>query len=186
VEPTDLADDLDVVITTERLWLARFRPADQAAHRAMLDAPDIARLLPVPAPISDELAATVFAQVLTVPPEAGLHLAIWLQGPPARMIGSIGVHIDARDRHGALSIGLAEAGDRRHGYGSEAAAALIDHGFAHLGLRKVWFNHHGDNRAVRAAAERLGFVEVGRQRRHCLVDGQWVDWVTMERFADGA
>lgn len=44
--------------------------------------------------------------------------------------------------------------------------------------------HHGDNRAVRVAAERFGFVEVGRQRRHCRLDGEWVDWVTMELFAD--
>lgn len=180
-----MTPDLDVVLETPRLLLARFRAADRAAHRALLDAPDLARLLPVPTPISDQLAAAVFDQILGLPAEAGLHLAIWRKDP-RRLIGSIGIQVDARDRHGALSLGLAAAADRRQGLGPEAARALIAHGFTALGLRKVWFQHHGGNDPVHAGAVRLGFVEVGRQRRHCLLDGAWVDWVTMERFADPA
>lgn len=177
-------DELDVVLATPRLWLARFRPADAAVHRAMLASPDIARLLPVPAPIPDELAAQVFAQILALPAEDGLHLAIWRRDPRA-LIGSIGVHLDHRDRHGALTLGITDPADRRAGLGTEAARALIGHAFAALGVRKVWFQHHGPNQAVRAGAERLGFVEVGRQRAHVRYDGAWVDWVTMERFAEG-
>ena len=177
-------DALDIVLETPRLWLARFRPEDREAHRAMLDAPSIARLLPVPAPISDEMAEAVFGQILGLPAEQGLHLAIWRRDGE-RLIGSIGVHVDARDRHGALAIGIAADDDRRQGLGSEAARALIEHAFADYGLRKVWFNHHGDNAGVRRAAERLGFVEVGRQREHCLLDGVWVDWITMELRAPG-
>lgn len=173
---------LDAVLETPRLILARFRPQDRAAHRALLDAPALARLLPVPTPIAEELARSVFEQILALPPEQ-LHLAIWSK-QPRRLIGSIGVHEDGRDRHGAMSIGIALAGDRRQGLGSEAARAVIDHAFAVRRLRKLWFNHHGDNAAVRAAAERLGFREVGRQRAHCLLDGGWVDWVTMELFAE--
>ncbi|MBP8805160.1 MAG: GNAT family N-acetyltransferase [Kofleriaceae bacterium] len=170
------------VIETPRLWLARFRPDDRAAHRALLDTPVLARLLPVPTPIADELADAVFEQILALPPEQP-HLAIWRKVEPA-LIGSVGVHVDPRDRHGALSIGIAPDGDRGRGLGTEAARALISHAFASLGLRKVWFNHHGDNVAVRTAAERLGFREVGRQRGHCLLEGAWVDWVTMELFAE--
>jgi RimJ/RimL family protein N-acetyltransferase len=169
-------------IETTRLLLVPFRPEDRAAHRALLDAPALARLLPVPTPISDQLATMVFEQILALPPDQ-LHLAIWRK-EPRRLIGSIGVHVDARDRHGQLSLGIAEAADRGQGLGSEAARAVIDHAFRVMGLRKVWFNHHGDNQVVRAGAEELGFREVGRQRAHCLVDGQWVDWVTMELFAD--
>lgn len=169
------------MIETARLLLLRFRPEDRAAHRALLDAPALARLLPVPTPISDELAAAVFDQILALPPEQ-LHLAIWRK-QPRRLIGSIGVHVDARDRHGQLSLGIAEAADRGQGLGGEAARAVIDHAFGALNLRKLWFNHHGDNQVVRAGAERIGFREVGRQRAHCLVDDQWVDWVTMELFA---
>lgn|SRR6185503_12745899 len=169
-------------LETARLLLVRFRPEDRAAHRALLDAPALARLLPVPTPISDELAAAVFDQILALPPEQ-LHLAIWRK-EPRRLIGSIGVHVDARDRHGQLSLGIAEAADRGQGLGSEAARALIDHAFGALAVRKLWFNHHGDNQVVRAGAERFGFREVGRQRAHCLVDGAFVDWVTMELFAD--
>ena len=176
-------DDLPVVLTTPRLWLARFRPADRAAHRALLDAPVLARLLPVPTPVSDEIHDAVFAQVLGLDDADGLHLAIWRRDGGG-LVGSIGVHVDRRDRHGALSIGLAGAADRGHGLGPEAAIALVDHAFAALGLRKVWFNHHGDNEVVHRVAARLGFVEVGRQRAHCLLDGAWVDWVTMEVFAD--
>jgi hypothetical protein len=46
------------VIETPRLWLARFRPDDRAAHRALLDTPVLARLLPVPTPIADELSSS--------------------------------------------------------------------------------------------------------------------------------
>lgn len=172
-----------MVVETPRLWLCRFRAADADLHRAMLAAPDLARLLPVPAPVPDELAAQVFQQILALPPEQGLHLALWRRERRA-LVGAIGVHLDARDRHGALTLAITDPADRRAGLGSEAARALITHAFDALGVRKVWFNHHGDNQAVRAAAERLGFVEVGRQRRHCLLDGEWVDWVTMELFAD--
>lgn len=180
------ADEPEVVLSTARLALCRYRPADRAAHRALLDAPALARLLPVPAPLSDELHAAVFGQILGLDDADGLHLAIWRRDTGA-LVGSIGVHVDRRDRHGALSIGLAHAADRGLGLGSEAAVALVDHAFAHLGLRKVWFQHHGDNEVVHRAAARLGFVEVGRQRGHCQldgVDGAWVDWVTMEVFAD--
>lgn len=171
-----------ISIDTPRLLLAPFRPEDRAAHRALLDAPALARLLPVSTPVSDELAAAVFDQILALPPDQ-LHLAMWRK-ETGRLIGSIGVHVDARDRHGQLSLGIADAADRGHGLGSQAARAVIDHAFAAMGLRKLWFNHHGDNQVLRAGAERFGFREVGRQRAHCLIDGQWVDWVTMELFAD--
>jgi len=177
-----MSDPLAVVIETPRLILARFRPADRSAHRALLDAPALARLLPVPTPIPDELAGAVFDQILALPLEQ-LHLAIWLRDP-RKLIGSIGVHQDVRDRHGAMSLGLADAANRGRGLGSEAARAVIDYMFAVHGLRKLWFNHHGDNAVVGRGAERMGFREVGRQRAHCLVDGQWVDWVTMELLAE--
>ncbi|MEZ4403383.1 MAG: GNAT family protein [Kofleriaceae bacterium] len=174
--------EIDVVLDTPRLALARFRPEDRLAHRALLDAPALARLLPVPPPLPDELAAAVFDQILGLPPTQ-LHLAIWRRERPA-LIGSVGIHVDERDRHGALSLGLADADDRGRGLGTEAARAVIGHGFGVMALRKLWFNHHGDNTAVRVAAERLGFREVGRQRAHTQLDGAWVDWVTLELFAD--
>ena len=178
------APDLTVRLETPRLWLCDFRREDLDVYHAWLCSPDLARLLPVPAPIPRELAAEVLEQILTLPVEQGVHYAIWRRDTH-EPIGSIGLgHRDLAGGHAGLSVGIAVPSARRQGLGTEATIAVLDHGFDGLGLRKVWLQHHGPNHAVHEAARRGGFVEVGRQRAHALLDGAHVDWVTMELFAD--
>jgi RimJ/RimL family protein N-acetyltransferase len=47
------------------------------------------------------------------------------------------------------------------GLATEAAAALLDHGFATLGLPAIWALIHESNVASRKLAGRLGFLDVG-------------------------
>lgn len=72
------------------------------------------------------------------------------------------------------------------GYGSEAAALLVDHAFQGMGLHRVRAKALADNDASRAVLERLGFREEGRNRdvvyqrgayrdhvRYGLLEGEW-------------
>ena len=70
---------------------------------------------------------------------------------------------------------------RGHGYAAEAAAALLRHGFATLGLRRIVAEIYGANTPSNALARRLGFrAQPGpaRPRGNCIL---WVldrvDWL---------
>ncbi len=125
----------------------------------------------------------MFEQVLALPIEQGAQFAIWTK-EPAQLIGGIGLGERAlADRHAGLSALIADEAHWGQGFATEAARAVVDYAFGELDLRKLWLNHHGFNKAARRVADKLGFVEVGRQRDHHEVDGELTDWVTMELFA---
>lgn len=61
------------------------------------------------------------------------------------------------------------------GYATEAAAALIDWGFAQLGLHRVWAWCIADNARSARVLERLGMYLEGRQREKVWMGDRWAD-----------
>jgi L-amino acid N-acyltransferase YncA len=70
---------------------------------------------------------------------------------------------------------------RGRGVGVQLLAALCD-AAADAGLYKLTSRVFADNQASRAVHRAAGFEEVGVQRRHGRLDGEWKDCVLVERL----
>lgn len=82
-------------------------------------------------------------------------------------------------RRAMLGIGIGDKAYWGQGYGREAVQLLVDYGFRHHNLNKVWLEVWGRNqRAIRAYLA-SGFVEEGRLRQHVWSDGAYDDLVMM-------
>lgn len=68
------------------------------------------------------------------------------------------------------------------GLASEAWSLVIDHGFRHLGLRKLIAAVCEGNVASLKALERLGFAIEGRLKGECMIDGTEVDRLRLGLF----
>jgi len=103
-----------------------------------------------------------------------------------RAIGSTGLHgIDMRNRSATFGIMIGDPNARGKGYGTEAAALMLDYGFTVLGLHSINLTVAGFNIAGQKAYRRAGFREIGLNRRlgrdrH----GRWRDVVLMERRSE--
>jgi RimJ/RimL family protein N-acetyltransferase len=99
-------------------------------------------------------------------------------------IGQCALHnFDHPARTAELGIAIGDHAYWGKGYGREAIGLLLQHGFAHCNLRKIWLRVHADNmRAIRAYLA-CGFVEEGRQRAHVWGNGAYHDLVLMGVFA---
>lgn len=65
------------------------------------------------------------------------------------------------------------------GYGREALQLLVDYGFRHHNLHRIFLKVHARNeRAIRAYSA-CGFAEEGRLRQHVWSDGSYDDLVIM-------
>jgi RimJ/RimL family protein N-acetyltransferase len=102
---------------------------------------------------------------------------------PGEIIGMIGLHIDAPHHHAELgySIGMPYWG---RGYATEAAAAVVDHGFEALNLQRIHAGYYTRNPASGRILEKLGFKPEGMRERMYLRFGEWVDCVLMRIFRE--
>ncbi len=112
----------------------------------------------------------------------GISFAIEAEG---QLIGSCGLfNVDEVARTAELGIGIGDKTYWGRGYGREAIRLLVDYGFRHHRLHKVWLKVHARNqRAIRAYAA-CGFVEEGRQRQQVWSDGAYDDLVLMGVLRD--
>jgi RimJ/RimL family protein N-acetyltransferase len=81
----------------------------------------------------------------------------------------------------ACELGIA-IGDKDYwgkGYGREAIGLLLDYGFRHWNVHRVWLTCHSGNERGLRCYRACGFVEEGRQREHVWSDGQYRDLVFM-------
>ena len=70
------------------------------------------------------------------------------------------------------------------GYATEAARAMVDFGFRHLGLRRISSWCIADNVASARVLERLGFTQEGRLRRNEFFKGRWWDTLLYALLAE--
>jgi ribosomal-protein-alanine N-acetyltransferase len=130
------------ILTTDRLELRPFSEDDIDRVTELLQAPEIAATtLNIGHPYSREYAAGWISSY----PEAAkagtdLTWAVWLQDDDL-LIGAIGIHIDIRNRRGALGYWLGVP-YWSCGYMSKAARAVVEYGFSQLDL-----SHRGDQDA---------------------------------------
>jgi RimJ/RimL family protein N-acetyltransferase len=97
-----------------------------------------------------------------------------------RLIGACGLmHLQSTAGTCELGIRIGERDYWGRGYGRDAVSTLVDYGFRHLNMHRIWLTVLDLNeRAIRAYAA-SGFQEEARLRRHIWADRVLRDEVVM-------
>ena len=157
------------VLETVRLRLRPFESTDAGALYDVVSAREVAAgTLTIPHPYEPEWAAEYIASI-----ENETELAITLRSD-GTLVGSIALVVEREHDRAELGyvVGVAYWG---RGYATEAARALIAHGFAALGLNRVYAFCFTRNPASRRVLEKLGMTHEGTRRAHTLKWGEYLD-----------
>jgi ribosomal-protein-alanine N-acetyltransferase len=90
--------------------------------------------------------------------------------------------IDAGQGRAELRV-LLRAPDQGHGYGGEAAAALVAHGFGELGLRRIEAEAAPGNKDTMESLESIGFRREGYLRQRWMLGGEVQDSILLALLA---
>jgi RimJ/RimL family protein N-acetyltransferase len=165
-----------VVTRTERLLLRDLRSSDREAVHKYSSDPDVVQYMDW-GPNTDKddkefLERTITAQKEN--PRRNFTLAIIMKDT-RRLIGSCGIHeSNPADREGWIGYCL----NRRYwhqGFGTETAKALLEFGFNHLRLHRIFATCMPANTASAHVLEKTGMRLEGHLRQHRLVKGEWRD-----------
>jgi RimJ/RimL family protein N-acetyltransferase len=83
--------------------------------------------------------------------------------------------IDFHNGTGVLNLGVGDASDRRHGYGSDALRLLLRFAFGELNLHRLSVWPSADNLAFIHMVKKAGFEEEARRREAAFHDGSYWD-----------
>ncbi len=158
---------LTVELQTERLTLRLPEEADAASIARLIGDWDVTQMLgrvPYPYPEGGALDWIAELRPKVVAGES-LNLVLVEKGSSeALAIGSVG--LDTREGWDQLELGywLGKPYWGR-GYMTEAAKALVDHGFGAMGLDRIGSGHLPENLASRKVLTKLGFRDAGTEQR---------------------
>ncbi len=170
-------------LVTDRLVLRMCRFEDAPRIAELAGAEEVARwtlLIPHPYRVADARAwiathrrdlergdAQQFAITLRTPTDGG-----W----PDEVIGMIGLRVQQKHARAELGywIGMPYWG---RGYATEAATAMIRHGFDTLGLRRIYAYHFAGNEASGRVLQKTGMKPEGVQIGHVIKNGVSMDEV---------
>jgi RimJ/RimL family protein N-acetyltransferase len=155
------------LLATAHLLLRELREADARAVSQRAGDRRVARfLIAVPTPYPVSLAARWIAgRIAWWPQSRGLTLAITRREDPDELLGSVSLRRFSRDRRAELGYWLG-ADAWGHGYATEAADALVEFGFAEMGLHRIYAQVLAGNNASCRVLEKLGMLSEGVRRRH--------------------
>ncbi|MEU7028569.1 GNAT family N-acetyltransferase [Streptomyces sp. NPDC046275] len=152
-----------ITLTTARLRLRVFTPADTDAVHQACQSPDIQRWTQVPSPYTREDAELFTTRIVPDGWRADSDYAFAvepLEGGP--LIAAVGLHTRGP---GVREVGFwAVAEQRGRGYVTEAVGALAHWAFTALGAHRLLWRAEVGNVPSRAVAERAGFVVEGVER----------------------
>ncbi|MFJ2368805.1 GNAT family N-acetyltransferase [Microbacterium sp. NPDC087665] len=154
-----------VRLETERLVLAAPTERDLDAITAACQDPEIPRWTTVPSPYTRENAEDYVRLVGEW--WADGSETVWGMYVDGELVGSIGLHrITEHPAGGHAELGYwVAASARGKGYVVEASRAVIDWGFAELGLARIAWRAVVGNVASARAARAVGFRYEGLQRQ---------------------
>jgi ribosomal-protein-alanine N-acetyltransferase len=160
------------MLATERLVLRPFTLADAPAVQQLAGARAVAlNTLLIPHPYPDGAAEEWISKHGERPDD--VNFAITLRESDD-LIGAIGL-IVARE-HDRAEIGYwIGVPYWNNGYATEAARAVIDYGFARLGLRRIFALYFTRNPASGRVMRKLGMQREGMLRQHVLKWGERID-----------
>ncbi|NBC32437.1 MAG: GNAT family N-acetyltransferase [Alphaproteobacteria bacterium] len=162
-------------LETRRLLLRRHRPEDAPALVRALDNWAVVKwLAEVPLPYTLEQALDWIALTRTAWQQGRDYQLLITLKPGGTVIGQIGLRVDTPfepvERSAELGYWLAEA-DWGHGYGPEAAGAMVDFGFRRLGLDRIRATCLPDNHRSLTVLTGLGLRPAGKTWLHFVARG---------------
>ncbi len=176
----------DFPITTPRLTLRAFTPADLDELNSFQSRADVARYLywgpRSRAESAAALAKRVHSSTLN---KEGQFLAVAVElTDTGQLIGDLNLeYLSSEKRQG--EIGFVFHPDH-HGKGlaAEAATEVLRLGFEDLGLHRIIGRCDGRNTASTALMERLGMQKEAHLRHNELVKGEWCDELVFAMLED--
>lgn len=116
-------------------------------------------------------------------PRIKYQLAVVLKSS-SQLIGNCGVRMA---KENALEADIGYELDPKHwghGYASEAAHTVVDFGFNHFGVHRIWANCNADNTASAHVLQKLDMQLEGRLRENQFFKGRWWDTLIYAILAD--
>lgn len=97
-----------------------------------------------------------------------------------KVVGNVGLsEIDETDKNAGIFVVIGDKNYWRQGIATEAVKFIIDHGFNKLKLHKLWLHVYEPNTAAIKLYEKLGFSSEGCLKEMALIDGKFVNEITM-------
>ena len=176
----------ELPIVTDRLTLRAHRADDVAPLQAIYSLPEVARYIP-DVPWTMELAEQKVAERQLKNDLNGDSAAMWLV---IEIDGEIAGNIlfwltDRENRVAEIGWVLSPAFEGR-GIASEAARAMLRHGFEQHGVHRVAARLDARNHASARLAEAIGMQREGQLRQDFFSKGEWVDTVIYGLLANDA
>ncbi|MHC4224211.1 MAG: GNAT family N-acetyltransferase, partial [Planctomycetota bacterium] len=164
-------------LTTERLTLRAF---------SLDDAPEVTRLagdeaiasttVAIPHPYEERDAVSwIETHEDSFAKGTLANFAITLRNDGA-LLGAIGMTLSKAHRHAELGFWMGKE-YWNCGYTTEAARAVLRHGFADLGLNRIFAHHFTRNPASGRVLEKIGMMKEGLHRQHVRKGEQFEDIV---------
>lgn len=176
--------DLHPVLTGEKVILARVRQEDvptMARHFANLELTTYLGSLGGAFSLEDEQA--YFESISKSKPDAVTFGIYTREGQ--NYIGGMDLRgINHRHATAELGISIHDPEYWGGGYGSEAAALMVEYGMYFLGLHNIVLNVFSYNTRGIAAYQKVGFREIGRRRGAIRLGQERFDVVMMDITAD--
>jgi RimJ/RimL family protein N-acetyltransferase len=155
---------------------------DRETLRSFINDPEVLAASNVYRPISDVQQDAWFDAAMKSDTQAWFGIAT---AESRELIGTCClVDIDWVGRGAELRIRI---GDKRawgKALGGEACALLVEFGFRHLNLERIWLRVFARNARALAMYEKLGFVVEGRLRRAWTIGGVTDDVIVMGLLRD--
>ncbi len=159
------------IITTPRLTLSPFKPADWPFFRSLREDPAIMRFMAAIAP--EKETRRLFALRLAEP-----HLFVIRQHDDETPLGDIGLRISEHHPEEA-DIGYTIVPQAQgKGFASEALRAVCEYAFARAGVKAINAYVLADNGGSVRVLEKAGFVRTQVLEQAYEINGEWFDdWV---------
>ena len=155
------------VCETARLLLRDVRPEDEEAIYRLLSDERVVRFMLFPI-FTRERAHRFVARLQAPPPAAGevpqLVLAVTERANDGAAIGLCGLVLRPEAEDGEVWY-LLQPELWGNGLVTEAVRGLVEHGFRHLGLHRIWASCLPENPASARVLEKIGFRREGLLRR---------------------
>lgn len=163
-------------IRTERLVLRAAVPADLSALLSYYGDPLVVRHL-----LHDVLDEALAAEKLEkfraniAPRAVGDTLSVVIEHD-GEVIGDVMLRLTAGDPPSVAEIGwVLNPASAGRGFATEAATAMIDLGFTHLGLHRIFAQLDARNTSSARLCERLGMTREAHFRKDFWTKGEWTD-----------
>ena len=162
-------------LQTERLMLRSLTLEDAQDVQHFAGERDVAAtLIRIPHPYEDGMAEEWIRSCYdTFEKEEGLHFAIALR-TDGNFIGVVGLQLDQENERAELGYWIGKP-HWNHGYATEAARAVVAHGFEVLKLNRIYAYHFKRNPASGRVLEKVGMRYEGCRRQHTKKWGNFED-----------